>query len=253
LAVPATWRIALSRSSTAALLAVMSLVPMWLAVPAMAAPPVVVLSAPATAVTGAPVAFDGEDTTDPDGDLVSYRWAIDGQTLDVENPWLAVAFAHPGRHVVALTATDDHGEAATAQHQILLTGADRSAASLKPFGGSVAPGVKAAPELVVRAPAVRLRRHRLRVELRCRGAARCTGTLRAVAMKGPRRLRAVLLAQRRFSVARGHPRIVHVRLSRRARQRLGARTTVRVTAFRGTRVRVSALWDTAAYVVPVAR
>jgi hypothetical protein len=221
-------------------------------VAARAAAPVVVIDAPDTAVTGAPVAFDGDGTTDPDGDPMDYAWSIDGQRLDVENPWLSVAFAHPGHHVVALTATDLGGTSATAQHGIDVTGQDRSPSSLKPLGSSLVPGVSAAPEVVVRAPTIRLRRHRLRVVLRCRGAKRCRGTLRIVALKG-RSGRPYLLAQRRFDIASGGPRVVHARLSARARGRLGRRTLVRATAFRGAKVRVSATWGTAAYRVPVAR
>jgi hypothetical protein len=221
------------------------------AVPALAAPPVVVVDAPASGVTGTPVAFDGSGTTDPDGELMEYRWSIDGQVLDVESSWLSVAFAHPGRHVVALTATDSTGAATIAEHPIAVTGIDRSAASLKPFGTSLAPGVRAAPELTVRASKVRLRRGRLRVQLRCRGAARCAGTLRIVALKGRHRT-PFLLAQRRFSVAGGRPRTVHVALGPRARTRLGRRTQVRATAFRGP-VRVASVWGTTVYRVPVAR
>jgi hypothetical protein len=218
---------------------------------ARAAAPVVSIDAPATAVTGAPVAFDGEGTSDPDGDLMDYAWAIDGQRLDVENPWLSVAFAHPGHHVVALTATDSGGAASTAEHGIDVTGQDRSASSLKPFGTSLVPGVTKAAEVVVRAPKVRLRRHRLRVELRCRGRARCRGTLRIVALKG-RRHTPFLLVQRSFDIASGGPRVVHARLSRRARRRLGRATMVRATAFRG-KVKTATVWGTMSYRVRVAR
>src|SRR3954449_12757345 len=124
---------------------------------ARAASPIVAIDAPDTAVTGQPVAFDGDGTTDPDGQLMDFAWSIDGQALDVENSWLSVAFAHPGRHVVALTATDTTGATATAQHAITVTGQDRLPSSLKPFGASLVPGVTAAPEIVVRAPRVRLR------------------------------------------------------------------------------------------------
>jgi hypothetical protein len=218
---------------------------------ARAAAPVVVIDAPDTAVTGQPVAFDGDGTTDPDGQLMDFAWSIDGQALDVENSWLSVAFAHPGRHVVALTATDTSGASATAQHAVTVTGADRLASSLKPLGASLVPGVAAAPEIIVRAPKVRLRKHRLRVELRCRGAERCQGTLRIVALKG-RLQRPYLLTQRRFDIASGRPRVVHARLSPRARRRLGSSTRVRATVFRG-KVRTASIWGTMAYRVRVAR
>jgi hypothetical protein len=250
LAVQRPGEIALSRPWYAALPAALSIAIVF-AVPALAAPPVVVIDAPGAAVTGTPVAFDGSGTSDPDGESMTYAWAIDGQVLDVDSSWLSVAFAHPGRHVVALTATDATGAAATVPHPIVVTGIDRSRASLRPFGQTLAPGIRAAPELAVRPPKVRLRHHRLRVELRCRGAERCRGTLRIVALKG-RRHTPYLLAQRRFDVARGRPRVVHVRLEPRARRRLGHYTQIRATAFRG-RVRVAAIWATAAYRVPVAR
>src|SRR3954468_2750162 len=110
-------------------------------VTARAAAPVVVIDAPDGAVTGQAVAFDGEGTSDPDGQLMDFAWAIDGQRLDVDNPWLSVAFAHPGPHVVALTATDTTGASATAEHPISVTGLDRSPSSLRPLGSSLVPGV----------------------------------------------------------------------------------------------------------------
>jgi hypothetical protein len=217
-----------------------------------AAAPVVVIAAPDAAVTGQPVAFDGSGTSDPDGDLMNYVWAIDGQRLDVENPWLSVSFAHPGHHVVALTATDTGGASATAQHGIDVTGDDKSVSSLKPLGTSLVPGVTAASEVTVRAPTIRLRKHRLRVVVRCRGAARCRGTLRIVALKG-RRHTPFLLVQRRFDVASGGPRVLHARLSKRARGRLGRSTLVRANAYRGQKVRMAALWGTMSYRVRVVR
>lgn len=218
---------------------------------ARAAAPIVAIDAPDTAVTGQPVAFDGDGTADPDGQLMDFAWSIDGQALDVENSWLSVAFAHPGRHVVALTATDTSGASATAQHPITVTGTDRLVSALKPLGTSLVPGVATAPEIVVRAPKVRLRKHRLRVELRCRGAERCRGTLRIVALKG-RLQRPYLLTQRRFDIASGRPRVVHAHLSPRARKRLGQTTRVRATVFRG-KVRMASIWGTMAYRVRVAR
>jgi hypothetical protein len=218
---------------------------------ARATAPVVVIDAPDTAQTGAAVAFDGAATADPDGDLMDYAWAIDGQRLDVESNWLSVSFAHPGRHVVALTATDTTGAATTAEHPIVLTGADRSPSSLKPLGATLLPGVTAAPEVVVQAPKNRLHKHRLRVVLRCRGSKRCQGTLRIVALKG-RHQTPFLLTQRRFDIASGGPRVVHARLSRKARRRLGRSTTVRATAFRG-KVRVASIWGTMSYRVRVER
>ncbi|HWI71548.1 MAG TPA: PKD domain-containing protein [Baekduia sp.] len=240
----------LSRSLRAALLAaiVIAIVPVGAA---RAAAPVVVIDAPDAATTGQPVAFDGEGTTDPDGQLLSYSWAIDGQALDVENPWLSVAFAHPGTHVVALTATDSTGASATASHTVVVTGVDRLPSSLKPLGTSLAPGVTNAPELVVRVPKIRLAKRRLRVVLSCRGAERCQGTLRIVALKGRHRT-PYLLTQRTFSIASGRPRVVHAPLGAKGRRRLGRLASVRATVYRG-KVRTASIWGTAAYRVRVAR
>ncbi|MCW2984751.1 MAG: hypothetical protein JWR63_2321 [Conexibacter sp.] len=219
---------------------------------ARAAAPVVVIAAPNSAVTGQPVAFDGDGTTDPDGQPMDYAWTIDGQDLDVETAWLSVAFAHPGTHVITLTATDPAGAATTASHAISVTGVDRLASSLRPLGTALAPGVSAAPQLVVRAPRIRLHKHRLRVVLSCRGAARCEGTLRIVALKGPRHT-PVLLTQRRFDIASGRPRVLHARLGPKGRRRLGRDAEVRATAFRGGKVRSATIWGTMAYRVRVAR
>jgi hypothetical protein len=240
----------LSRLLRAALLAALAIVIAPVGA-AHAAAPVVVIAAPAAATTGQPVAFDGEGTTDPDGQLMEYSWAIDGQVLDVEHPWLSVAFAHPGTHVVALTATDSTGASATALHAITVTGVDRRPSSLKPLGASLVPGITSAPELVVRVPKVRLAKHRLRVVLSCRGAERCTGTLRIVALKGRHRT-PYLLTQRRFDIASGRPRVVHAPLGPKGRRRLGRVTAVRATVYRG-KVRTASIWGTMAYRVRVAR
>jgi hypothetical protein len=226
---------------------VISIVPVGAA---RAAAPVVVIEAPETAETGQPVAFDGDGTVDTDGQLMTYSWAIDGQVLDVGNPWLSVSFAHPGTHVVTLTATDAAGASTTASHAIAVTGADRLPSSLNPFGSAL--GVTQSSEVVVRAPRVRFAKRRLRVVLSCRRAERCRGVLRIVALKG-RHQTPYLLTQRRFDIASGRPRVVHAPLGPKGRRRLGRGTPVRATAYRGSKVRTAAIWGTMAYPVRVAR
>lgn len=242
----------LSHALRAAILAaiVMSILPVGAA---HAAAPVVVIDAVDTAETGQPVAFDGDRTTDPDGQLMTYSWSIDGQVLDVENPWLSVSFAHPGTHVVTLTATDSTGASATASHTIVLTGIDRLASTLKPIGSSIA-GLAESAEVVVSAPRLRVHKHRLRVVLRCRKAERCKGVLRIVALKG-RHKTPYLLAQRPVNVKSGRPRVVHAKLGPKGRRRLGSAplTSVRATVYRGSKVRTSATWAVMSYRVRVAR
>jgi hypothetical protein len=218
---------------------------------ARAAAPVVAIAAPDTAVTGQPVAFDGEGTIDPDGQPMTYAWAIDGQVLDVENAWLAVSFAHPGAHEVTLTATDSTGASGSATHTIVLTGPDRLVSALKPLGSSIA-GLTKAPEVVLRAPRMRIHKQRLRVVLSCRRATRCRGVLRIVALKG-RHQTPYLLTQRVVDVKSGRPRVVHAKLGPKGRRRLGRVTAVRATVYRGKKVRTAAIWGTMSYRVRVAR
>jgi hypothetical protein len=207
-----------------------------------------------TAATGVPVSFDGSRSSDPDGAPVDFAWAIDGEDVGVEHDWLSVAFAHPGRHVVTLTVTDAEGLTAMADATLTVTGDDRTAASLKPFGTAVGSGVADAPELLLRAaPRVPLLRSRLRFVVRCHNAPACRGTVRAVMLVG-RRERPVLLASRPFTVSAGGPRILHIRLSAHARKRLrvGRRTNLRVTAYRG-RVRVASTWAVQNYALRLPR
>jgi PKD repeat protein len=218
---------------------------------AHAAAPVVVIDAPATAETGEPVPFDGDRTTDPDGQPMTYSWAIDGQVLDVENPWLSVSFAHPGTHVVTLTVTDAGGATATASHTIVLTGVDRLPSSLKPLGSTLT-GVTSAAEVVVKAPRIRLHKKRLRLVVSCRRATRCKGMLRIVLLKG-RHQTPYLLAQRYVSVKSGRPRVVHAKLGPKGRRRLGRGGAVRATIYRGDKVRTASIWGVMAYRVRVAR
>jgi hypothetical protein len=148
--------------------------------------------------------------------------------------------------VVAVTVLDSSGGADTVQRVVTTTGADRGSLSPLPAGipASLAPAL---PQVAVAPPADRLRDGKLRIELRCRNTARCRGVLRATAVIHGR-LR--LLGQTRFSTPRGGPHVLRVKLSRQAKQRLGARTVVRMTAYRGS-VRDATLWDTTTYVVKV--
>lgn len=199
------------------------------------------------------MAFDGDRTVDPDGQLMTYSWSIDGQVLDVENPWLSVSFAHLGPHVVTLTATDSTGASATASHTIVLTGIDRLPSTLKPIGSGLVGRTESA-EVVVSAPKVRLYKKRLRVVLSCRKAERCKGVLRIVALKG-RHGTPYLLAQRSIDIKSGRPRVVHAKLGLKGRRRLGssALTSVRATVYRGAKVRTASIWGVMAYRVRVSR
>jgi hypothetical protein len=218
-----------------------ALIALTLAATAHAAGPVAAVDVVGTASTGVPVSFDGSGSSDPEGGPLTYAWTIDGEDVGVEDDWLAVAFAHPGRHVVALKVTDREGLSATADEAVTVAGTDRTVSSLKPFGTAVGAAVAKAPEVLLRAaPKLPLWRGRLRFVVRCHNAKTCRGTVRAVALVG-RRGRPVLLAARRFRLTAGAPRILHVRLGAKARRRLVGRTRLRVTAYRGP-VRVASTW-----------
>ncbi|AWB26954.1 PKD domain-containing protein [Halococcoides cellulosivorans] len=68
-----------------------------------------------TPVTDAPVALSGADSTDPDGEIVSYEWDLIGDgTVDATGVTVETTFEEPGAHSVSLTVTDDAGATATA-------------------------------------------------------------------------------------------------------------------------------------------
>ena len=153
---------------------------------------------------------------------------------------------------MTLTVTDAEGLSDAAQRAVVVDGEDRTGASLAPFGAAVSSLAVRAPELLLRAAPRRPLWHgRLRYVVRCRNTDACRGTLRAIALVGPDR-HPVLLAVRRFRVAAGGPRILHLRLGRVARRRLAGRTHVRVTAYSG-RVRVAATWAVQNYTLKLPR
>jgi hypothetical protein len=250
LAGSATRRLALFRPFAALPAAVITA--LTLATAAHAAAPTAAVTVVGTASTGVPVSFDGSGSTDPEGGPLDFAWTIDGQDVGVEHDWLSVSFAHPGRHVVTLTVTDAEGLTASAQRAVTVDGGDRTVASPAPLGAALSSAVARAPELLLRAAPKRpLWRGRLRYVVRCHGADACRGTLRAVALVGRRR-QPVLLAARRFRLAAGGSRILHLRLGRAARHRLAGRTHMRVTAYSG-RVRAASTWAVQNYTLKLPR
>jgi chitodextrinase len=73
--------------------------------------------APNPATTGAPVAFNGGASSDPDGSIASYAWNFgDGSTGSGATP--SHVYGTPGTHTVTLTVTDSAGQGATASQAI---------------------------------------------------------------------------------------------------------------------------------------
>lgn len=62
---------------------------------------------------GQALTFDGSGSTDPDGRVVAWRWAVDGEPAGA-SPRLVHAFEDPGTHLVRLTVEDDRGGTAEA-------------------------------------------------------------------------------------------------------------------------------------------
>jgi PKD repeat protein len=79
---------------------------------------------PATPAPGEDVALVAE-ATDPDGEVVAYRWTVDDRTV-AERPELTYTFEDPGTYVVAVTVTDDDGATASASREVTVEGEEQS-------------------------------------------------------------------------------------------------------------------------------
>jgi uncharacterized delta-60 repeat protein len=71
-----------------------------------------VFALPTGAVSGAPVAFNGSASSDPDGTIAAYRWDF-GDGSSAAGPTSIHTYQSAGTYTVRLTVTDDKGLAAT--------------------------------------------------------------------------------------------------------------------------------------------
>jgi PKD repeat protein len=80
------------------------------------------LSGPSTVGLGATATFDGTRSDDVDGDVVDYRWDLDGDGV-YESSGARPSFVYhtPGTYTVHLQVTDDFGATATATSTIRVT------------------------------------------------------------------------------------------------------------------------------------
>jgi hypothetical protein len=95
------------------------------AAPAAAAPPHVVIDAPAAIMSGASAYFNAIASSDPDGGtLVAWSWDLngDGAFGDAsEREVFDHPYPTPGDYLIRLQVTDDQGETGTAEHRLQVT------------------------------------------------------------------------------------------------------------------------------------
>jgi PGF-pre-PGF domain-containing protein/PGF-CTERM protein len=83
-------------------------------------PPEAALSlSPTTAQVGEDITLSGVDSTDEDGEIVSYEYSVNGQTFSGET--VTVSLDDPGDYTVELTVTDDSGETDTVTEALTVT------------------------------------------------------------------------------------------------------------------------------------
>lgn len=103
------------------------------------APPKARITAPASAVPGEKVRFDGSASADADGKLIRYRWIFDKDRED-NGPVIEYSFDRPGVHEVRLLVEDNGPGLCTtdqANHSILINAAPLAQFTYKPVA---APG-----------------------------------------------------------------------------------------------------------------
>jgi len=85
-------------------------------------PPVARVSAPASVGLGQRAAFDGTDSSDPDGDVVAWEWDLDGDgRYETTGATPSLTYTAPGTYTVRLRVTDDNGAQATATTTVRVT------------------------------------------------------------------------------------------------------------------------------------
>ncbi len=83
--------------------------------------PTAVSSGPATAQPGAPVTFSGASSSDPDGQIVAWRWRLNGgSTWQFGGPSVTLRDLPVGRHTIQLVVVDDAGAESLADERILI-------------------------------------------------------------------------------------------------------------------------------------
>ena len=92
---------------------------------------------PETATVDEDVSLSGAESTDPDGEVVSYEWSVDGETLTGET--VTVSFDEAGEYTVELAVTDDAGETDTVTRTLVIEAADTATATPEPDTATATP------------------------------------------------------------------------------------------------------------------
>jgi len=83
-------------------------------------PPVARANGPYSAVAGTPLTLSAAGSSDANGTIVSYAWALgNGQTASGATP--TVTYATAGSYIATLTVTDNQGATATSQATVTIT------------------------------------------------------------------------------------------------------------------------------------
>lgn len=88
------------------------------------APPDPIIKATDTTLTDRPVKFNGSQTTDRDGEIVSYKWVVNDEVVATgsETATYTTTFTETDEYNVSLTVTDDTGATATASQRLTVVG-----------------------------------------------------------------------------------------------------------------------------------
>jgi glucose/arabinose dehydrogenase/PKD repeat protein len=219
-------------------------------------PPTVAITAPPASATISGTTDVRADATDETG-VESVQFTLDGSNLgaaDTAAPY-AVSWdtttAVDGEHVLAAVARDAAGNTTTSAQRLVVV-SNASAASVpvvQPgFGGGSVGGVAggSGPTAGIVTPADAVSRpsskatvsgagwrnaRKLRVRVKCKGTQKCRGSITvrtAKPVKRGRRRAKLKLANARLAVPAGKTAAVTLRLSRKTRKALGAKSRVKV-------------------------
>lgn len=86
-------------------------------------PPTARAGSDRTVSVGQPVDFDGSQSIDPDGDVVSYSWSF-GDGAGSEQAVISHSYATAGGYVVTLTVTDNSGDSASDEAVVTVSGGE---------------------------------------------------------------------------------------------------------------------------------